>query len=120
VELKSVVAYVESAKSEGEWFSAGGIPVRVISDDHVILSLGGVEVELHTASTEAIPEFANEAAKQPRMAGIYLYARVQDADVAFTQYRSLTTYDEPVVRPWGNREFLIHSPSGLKLVLYSR
>jgi hypothetical protein len=120
VELKSVVAYVDSASPEGAWFAAGGFPVRKVSDDHVIVTLGSVELELHTAASETIDEFVIEAAATPRMRGIYLYFRVPDIEAAFAAYRKLSKYDAPISRPWGNSEFLISSPGGVKIVIYSR
>ena len=120
MKVNPIVAYVDDAQHESGWFASLGLAVRRMGDDHFVISFDGLDLELHSAASETIPEFVSEANAEPRFRGLYLYVRVADVDGLHRARRDQTSYTEPAERPWGNREVLFESPSGLKVMAYSK
>jgi len=120
MKLGTLVVYVKNAIDEGNWFKKLGQRVDEKSAEYVVVDLGdGLELEMHSASSESDTEFVDEANRLPRFSGIYLYLRTSDIDSDFDKLQALSPHDAVVKRPWGNREFLLESPSGLKVMVYT-
>jgi catechol 2,3-dioxygenase-like lactoylglutathione lyase family enzyme len=114
--------YVEDLARSTTFYEALGFRRGNEESDRVTFYVNWFFVTLVAQDSEEDPELRKDAKRTKKGAGVLLHVKVDDADSFHNAATAagLEPAGEPLVRPSGNREFVIQDPDGYRLVFFQK
>jgi catechol 2,3-dioxygenase-like lactoylglutathione lyase family enzyme len=120
--ISGITCYVKDLAKTAEFYEAIGFRRGKEEPDRITFYVNWFFVTFIAQDREEDAELAKEAELPNKGAGLLLYVKVDDVDDVHKAVvsKGMEPAGEPLVRPSGNREFVLRDPDGYKLAFFQK
>ena len=117
-----IVCYVKDVDETAQFYEMLGFQLKTREPHRVTAYVNWFWIDFLSIDKEERPEFKEEATRENKGAGLFVYLSVENVDDAYNELleKGLKPVCEPRNRPGGIREFVLRDPDGYQLVFFKK